>query len=63
MTIRGILFLALIGFMATAQPLPFDGQDNGVLSNEPIIKVDQAQYPPPPDCGIYPDTCKSDKKG
>ena len=61
MSIRGVLFLALIGFMATAQP--FGSQNIGVNSDEAVVKTDLAQYPPPPDCGIYPDTCKSDKKG
>ena len=55
MRIRGVLVLALFGFLAVAQP--FNSQNIDVKSNEPVVKTDQAQYPPPPDCGIY-DTCK-----
>ena len=52
---RSVLLLALFGFLAVAQP--FGSQSMDVTPNEPVVKTDQAQYPPPPDCGLY-DTCK-----
>ena len=59
MRIRRVLFLALFGFLATAQP--FQSQNMAVTSNEPVVKTDQAQWPPPPGCGVY-DICQ-DQKG
>jgi hypothetical protein len=54
-TMRIFVFLALFGFLAVAQP--FGSQSMDVRSNDPVVKTDQAQFPPPPDCGLY-DTCK-----
>jgi hypothetical protein len=55
MRIQRILLLTLFGFLAAAQP--FAGQDIVAQSTDSVVKTLQAQYPPPPDCGIY-DTCK-----
>jgi len=55
---RRILLLALFGFLAAVQP--FVGQSMDVTPNEPVVKTDQAQWPPPPDCGLY-DICGQGK--
>jgi hypothetical protein len=58
MRIRRVVLLALFGLMAIGQP--FSHLTSGVLSNRPAI-TDQAQFPPPPECGLY-DTCKGGQK-
>ena len=55
MRIRGVLLLALFGFLTAAQPVGVNVL--GMTSNEPAIQTTQNPAPPPPDCGIY-DICK-----
>ena len=59
MRIRRVLFLALFGFLATANP--FGGQMFGVTSNESAFQTAQNPAPPPPECGLY-DICKGTAK-
>jgi hypothetical protein len=56
---RRVLVLALFGMMAVSQSISY--QSIEAVSSEPIIIADQAQFPPPPECGLY-DTCKGNKK-
>jgi hypothetical protein len=58
MRIRRVALLALFGLMAAGQPL--SDLTAEVLSDRPVI-TEQAQFPPPPECGLY-DTCKGGKK-
>jgi hypothetical protein len=59
MQIRKVLLLALFGMMVGSQP--FNSQSIKAVSSDPIIVTDQAQWPPPPECGLY-DTCHDKKK-
>jgi len=56
---RRLVALALFAFLAVSQPVSYQSADD--LSNEPIITTDQAQWPPPPECGLY-DTCQDKRK-
>lgn len=49
-----IVFLMLLGFLATA--IPFSSAMSSALT-EPAIQTAQVPGPPPPDCGIF-DICK-----
>jgi hypothetical protein len=56
---RRVLVLALFGMMAVSQSFSYQGIE--AVSSKPIVATDQAQYPPPPECGLY-DTCKGEKR-